>query len=80
MESKFDWKNFISVAIIIFLVYIFSKELIDPTPCYPGEVVEWDDGRNGGICKTTVEEYDEWAKKHLSYKEYIQWKKNSINL
>lgn len=74
MENKIDWKTFGWVAFIIFIVYIIVKELVDPTPCYPGEVVELDDGRRGGICQTTMEEYDAWAQKHMKYDEYLKWR------
>lgn len=74
MENKIDWKTFGWVALIIFIVYHLVKEMFDPTPCYPGDVVEAYDGRRGGICQTTYEEYDAWAQKHMKYDEYLKWR------
>lgn len=76
METKIDWKLFVGVAIVLLLIYAFAKEIIDPTPCYPGDVIEYNDGRSSKTCKTTIEEYDAWARKHMSYEDYLEWRKS----
>ena len=76
MENKIDWKNGLVVALILFIIYVFVRNIIDPTPCYHGEVMEYNDGRSSVTCKTTIEEYDQWAKKHMSYEKYLEWRKS----
>ena len=74
MEKKIDWQTFGIVALIILCIYMmYIKPIIDPTPCYPGEVIEYNDGRSSATCKTTIEEYDKWARKHMPYDEYLKW-------
>ena len=73
-EEKITWKTFAFVAFVLFIIYVFAKQIIDPTPCYPGDVVEAYDGRRGGICQTTYEEYDVWAQKHMSHDKYVKWR------
>ncbi len=76
MENKISWQTYLGVAIVILVIYVFAKEMIDPTPCYPGEVVELYDGRSSKICQTSIEDYDKWARKHMSYDEYLEWRKS----
>lgn len=78
-EEK-SWQKYIGAGIILLVLYFVIKSIIDPTPCYPGEYVEWNDGRSSGICHTSVEEHDEWARRHMSYEEYKQWQIDSRNL
>ena len=45
MGNKIDWKTYLGVAIVLLIIYAFVKQMIDPTPCYPGDVIEYNDGR-----------------------------------
>jgi len=76
MEEKINWTTFGLVALVLFIIYSVIKQIVDPTPCYPGEVVEYNGGRSAGICQTTYEEYDAWAQKHLSYDKYLKWRES----
>lgn len=76
MGNKIDWKTYLGVAIVLLIIYAFVKQMIDPTPCYPGDVIEYNDGRSSATCQTTIEEYDKWARKHMPCDEYLQFRKD----